>query len=146
MKLGDGKVKFEESYWRLVQQQLARLTDAGLTLTEPMERYANIGDDHEFGFYVQKPREVKGNSLPNTEVWLGNELRDERKTDAPVVMLETDNGQWVVRCGGSFTPGPGPGDFRHVYDRLDEAVGDVLDFYFGDAARAQAIWKNEGMG
>jgi hypothetical protein len=32
-------------------------------------------------------------------------------------------------------PGPGPGDFTREFDTPDEAVSDILDYFFGDSER-----------
>jgi hypothetical protein len=137
----DDSVEFEPGYWRVVQEQLQRLRSAGLAVSDAVRRYG----DNDFGFVICKPKSTPGNSFPIKEVWLGETLSDKRAMDAPALMLETDNGRWVLGYH-MWTPGPGPGDFRHVYDRLDEAIGDVLDFYFGDPERVRRIWRNSGMG
>ena len=67
--------------------------------------------------------------------------REERESDAPTLNLQSDNGTWVVSHRGGLCPGPGPGDFWHAHDRLDDAVGDILDFFFGDPARMRATWR-----
>ena len=68
-------------------------------------------------------------------------IRVERRAEsnAPTLELATENGRWVVARRGGWIPGPGPGDFQHVYDRLDNALADILDYYFGDPARGGAV-------
>jgi len=34
-----------------------------------------------------------------------------------------------------YVPGPGPGDFVNEWNTAEEAVADILDFYFGSSVR-----------
>jgi hypothetical protein len=134
-------VRFEKQYWDAVQRQIARLTSAGLNVSGPDEYPA----EHELFFSISKPKTTPGNTIPSKEVWYGLAQEDDRDTDAPSLRLTTDNGRWIV-SHSAHIPGPGPGDFSHTYDRLEEAVGDVLDFYFGDSARMKVIWDSKRLG
>lgn len=103
---------------------LAALRGAGLLLSEP--------DSH--GVSVAKPRHVPGNSLPDYEShWDG---RDGVIVDTPVASLFGKNERWFVEVL-EYVPGPGPGDFLHEYAQVEEAVADVLDYFFGDPSRMQ---------
>jgi hypothetical protein len=126
-----------------VGQQLARLTARGLKV-EAWREYG-WATDKEFQFRIEKPTGVRGNSIPDVDVWMGFKSHDDRKSDAPRLWLFADGANWVVLLH-DYVPGPGPGDFRHVHARLEDAVGDVWDYYFGDPARMQARWRAAGLG
>jgi hypothetical protein len=36
-----------------------------------------------------------------------------------------------------YIPDPGPGDFVNEWNSIDEALEDILDFFFGDPSRMQ---------
>jgi hypothetical protein len=135
--------KFDPRYWEALQRELARLTDAGLAVSRP--QHCGPPDEKEFGFRVSKPRGAGGHSIPDTNVWMGFATADDRPSDAPLLWLSTDNGKWVVSLRECI-PGPGPGDFENVHDRLGNAISDILDYYFGDPSRMQAKWRATGLG
>jgi hypothetical protein len=43
-------------------------------------------------------------------------------------------GRWVIDAV-DHVPGPGPGDFVDRRDTPEEAVADILEFFFGDPRR-----------
>ena len=57
--------------------------------------------------------------------------------DAPPVRLWFDGEVWVV-LAEEYCPGPGPGDFLDEWNTPEEAVEDILSFYFGDPERMRA--------
>jgi hypothetical protein len=96
-------------------------------------------------FRIEKPIGVRGNSIPDKDVWMGFKTHDDRESDAPALWLFADNANWVVLLH-EYVPGPGPGDFRHTYACLGDAIADVLDYYFGNPDRMQAKWRAAGLG
>jgi hypothetical protein len=40
-------------------------------------------------------------------------------------------------------PGPGPGDFTREFETLDEAISDILAYYFGDPVRMEPFNKSK---
>ncbi|MBZ0189091.1 MAG: hypothetical protein K8F91_22795, partial [Candidatus Obscuribacterales bacterium] len=42
--------------------------------------------------------------------------------------------RWIVR-GQEHIPTPGPGDFENEWSTPEEAIKDILEFYFGDPGR-----------
>jgi hypothetical protein len=56
---------------------------------------------------------------------------------SPVVWLHTKDERWYVNSL-EYVPGPGPGDFGHEFATAEEAVADILDFFFGNPARIAA--------
>lgn len=58
--------------------------------------------------------------------------------------FHSDGKKWVVTVH-DYIPGPGPGDFRNEWDTPEEAVTDILDFFFGDQTRMNVkreAWAN----
>ena len=54
--------------------------------------------------------------------------------DAPGLYLHSDGVKWFV-TSQDYVPGPGPGDFVREWTTPEEAVADILDFYFGSPIR-----------
>lgn len=113
------------------EHHLDRLRAAGLLVSEPfVPNHVAFPD----GVIVGKPASVRGHSLPEYEAWWG---LDGLMLDAPGLYLHSDRGRWLV-TSHDYVPGPGPGDFVNEWATPDEAVADVLDFYFGSPARMEA--------
>ena len=112
-------------------QHLDRLRAAGLLISEPF-----VHDHVAFpdGVTVCKPASVAGHSLPDLEGWWGP---TDVMLDAPCLWFHCDGGQWIV-TSRDWVPGPGPGDFVNTWGTAEEAVADILDFYFGDPGRMEA--------
>lgn len=111
------------------EQNLDRLRAAGLLISEPfVPNHVAFPD----GVIVAKPAAVAGHSLPDYEAWWG--FPDGILLDAPGLWLHSDGSKWFV-TSHDYVPGPGPGDFVNVWDSPEEAVTDILDFYFGSPAR-----------
>jgi len=53
------------------------------------------------------------------------------------VVQDDIRGTWFV-LAEDYCPAPGPGDFVDEWTSPDEAVKDILDFYFGDPQRMKA--------
>jgi len=110
------------------EQHLDRFRSAGLLVSDPF-----VPDQVAFpdGVIVSKPASVAGHSLPDYECYwepTGELL------DAPGLWLHCHGGRWFV-TSHDYVPVPGPGDFVNEWATPEEAVADVLDFYFGSPAR-----------
>jgi hypothetical protein len=107
------------------EQCLDRLRGAGLLVSGPF-----VPDHVAFpdGMLVAKPASVAGHSLPGLAEASGGLL------DAPILYLHSDGGKWYV-TSHDYVPGPGPGDFVNEWATAEEAVADILDFYFGSPTR-----------
>ncbi len=111
---------------------LKQLINSGLFVSEPFPE----GHVWEHGVRVGKPTAAKGNLIPGYEagyVTMGDEV-EPPEMDAPYVVLFSKGKEWFVRAQECI-PKPGHGDFTNVWTTADEAVQDILDFYFGDPAR-----------
>lgn len=110
------------------EQYLDRLRAAGLLISKPF-----VPDHVAFpdGVIVAKPAAVVGHSLPDYEGSWGS---SGPMIDAPALCLHCNGGRWFV-TSDDYVPGPGPGDFVNEWDTPEDAVADVLDFYFGNPAR-----------
>lgn len=53
---------------------------------------------------------------------------------APMLKLINADGTWEVH-GQDCAGGMGPADFRNQWSNADEAIQDILEFFFGDPAR-----------
>lgn len=87
----------------------------------------------ENGMWIAKPSEIPGNSIPEYNGTYG-----KIAINAPAIMLYPTSEGWVV-LHQAHVPELGPGDFKNVWQTLQEAVDDVIDFYFGNPERMQAI-------
>jgi hypothetical protein len=114
---------------------LAKLTAAGLLALRPF-RMSRGGLALE-GIRIAKPRSTPGNTLPGEEVTLSSGGVQVDVLDAPILDLYTNGASWFVRSH-DWIPGPGPGDFLNGWSTVDEAIADVLDFYFGHPGRMAA--------
>jgi len=117
--------KIDENY-------LKRLRDAGLFVSEPFSE----GHGWEDGVRVGKPAQIQGNSIPNYQggyITIGEEIQPP-EMDAPFVVLLSRNEGWIVRAQECI-PQPGMGDFINVWKTADEAIQDILDFFFGNPDR-----------
>lgn len=112
----------------IAEPYLERLRAAGLLVSEPFVPGHVAFPD---GVTVAKPASVEGHSLPGHEAWWGT---GHVKLDAPPLWLHSDGDKWFVTCH-EYVPGPGPGDFVNAWSTPEEAVADILDFYFGNPAR-----------
>lgn len=116
---------------KIPQNHIHQLRSAGLFVSEPWAS-THIWPDHVM---VGKPIDVKGNSIAGYETSIG--LGDQRiDLDAPPIRFFSDDGKWFV-LAEEYCPGPGPGDFLDEWRTPEEAVDDILDFYFGDPRRMQ---------
>jgi hypothetical protein len=108
-------------------QYLDQLRAVGLDVWEPF-----VPDHVAFpdGVEVAKPATVAGHSLPGFEAWDPAGVM----YDAPGLWFHSDGRKWFVTSHDCI-PGPGPGDFVNEWETPEEAVADILDFYFGSPAR-----------
>lgn len=83
------------------------------------------------GIVIAKPSTTKGNSVPKHQCFWG---MSEITLDAPTLTLHREGDEWIV-SSLDYEPGPGPGDFVNRWGTADEAVADILDFFFGDPHR-----------
>ena len=112
-------------------EHLDRLRAAGLLVSDPfLAGHVAFPD----GIVVGKPKSVPGHCLPDFECLFG---ANGTPVDAPTLYLHSDGGRWFV-TSHDYVPGPGPRDFVDEWNTPEEAVADVLNFYFGDAARMDA--------
>lgn len=61
--------------------------------------------------------------------------------DAPTVVLYSTGDTWVVLLH-EHVPIMGVGDFENEWESPQQAVDDILDFYFGDPARMKLTERN----
>lgn len=116
------------------EKYLNELRAAGLLISEPFVSYHRAYPD---GVKVGKPISVPGNSTGVTCGW-GD--RTGIYVDVAVLTLHCNGSKWFVESW-DFHPGPGPGDFVNEWGTPEEAVSDILDFYFGSPARTDAKRK-----
>ncbi|HEY9869286.1 MAG TPA: hypothetical protein V6D08_08980 [Candidatus Obscuribacterales bacterium] len=111
------------------EKYLQRLRDAGLHVSHPMGCFNG-------GVWVCKPTTTPGNAIPGYEggyITIGEEPPCP-DTDAAMVALMQEDDTWIVwsiDCAG----GMGYGDFENRWSTPEEAITDILDFYFGNPER-----------
>ncbi|HEY9679973.1 MAG TPA: hypothetical protein V6C86_00095 [Oculatellaceae cyanobacterium] len=119
---------------KIPEKSIQKLRSRGLFVSEP------TWSDHIYpdGVRVGKPENVEGNFIPDysSSLVLDIETGEEVRFNAPMVWLFGNHDLWFV-LGEEYCPGPGPGDFFDEWSTPDQAVADILDFYFGDATRMQ---------
>ncbi len=122
----------------LAQEHLDRLRNAGLLISSP---YSPTHAAFPDGVAVGKPTTVPGNSIENYRLGWGF---DGTMLDAPLLWVHPYEGKWYVVVA-EYAPGPGPGDFVDVWRTEQEAVDDILDFFFGNPARMDIKRKARGL-
>lgn len=111
---------------------IQKLRSSGLFVSKPWPSNHVWPDNVLIG----KPIEVSGNSIPGYTT--GFKWKDGCvEFDAPPIRLWFDGEVWLV-LAEEYCPGPGPGDFLDEWNSPEEAVEDILNFYFGDPRRMQA--------
>lgn len=115
---------------------LQRLRDAGLLVSEQpfVSGHVAFPDGHIVG----KPREAGGNGIAGMETRWGS--RSGAIVDAPAVYFHREDDTWVVTVC-EWVPGPGPGDFEHRHRSAEQAVADIVDYFFGSPARMAAFGR-----
>lgn len=115
---------------RVPEHCLLRLRSSGLLISDPFVPTHLAYPD---GVQIGKPAAVPGNAIPDYKGYWGS---DKVLIDAPGLVLYADESKWRV-VSHDIIPGPGVGDFLDEWDTPEEAVDDILDFYFGDPRRME---------
>ncbi len=113
---------------------LATLRAAGLLVSEYFVPNHVMFPD---GVIVCKPASVRGNCIPGYQASWG---LDGTTVDAPDLKLHYNGAKWVV-TSLDYVPGPGPGDFVTEWDTPEQAVADILSFFFVDSSRMEVKRK-----
>ena len=109
---------------------LEQLHGAGLLVSDPFVSGHIAFPD---GVIIAKPIETLGHHVPGM---IGGWGLDGPMVDAPPLYLHHDGKNWLVTLD-QCSPGPGPGDFVNSWSTPEEAVADILDFYFGSPDRME---------
>lgn len=114
--------KIDEKYLQL-------LRDKNLQVSPP------FSDGHALAgsVWVAKPVEVRGNCIADFESDFSNFI-----IDAPAILFQPSSEGWIV-LNQEHVPILGVGDFKNVWQTEQEAVDDILDFYFGNPQRMDVI-------
>lgn len=114
---------------KIDEKFLQQLRDRDLYVSDPFP------SDHVLaeGVWIAKPSAVNGNSVDGYNGAIG-----DMKIDAPEVLLRHTNEGWVV-LNQEHVPAMGEGDFKNVWQSPQEAIDDIVDFYFGNKARMNVI-------
>ncbi len=120
---------------KIPEKHISRLRSYDLFVAEPTSPEHCYPD----GVLVGKPKTTAGNSIPNysSGFMIDVESNNEIEFDAPPVWFFGHCGVWVVQAQ-QYSPVPGPGDFIDEWETAEQAVDDILDFYFGDPKRMEA--------
>lgn len=91
------------------------------------------------GVWVVKPTTTEGNFIPNFETGFAHREGELPcpDTDAPMLKFIRDGNKWQV-FGWDGVGGMVPGDFLNEWNTAEEAIADILEFYFGDPTRMKA--------
>ena len=121
------------------EKYLNILLEAGLHVSPPLPAFRN-------GVFVGKPVSTPGHSIAGLNPsYIELEAKSlPPKMDAPLLKFYVDiENNWMV-CGDDYAGKRGPGDFINIWETPEEAIEDILDFYFGNPSRMLA--KAEGLG
>lgn len=121
---------------KIDKNHLDRLKNAGLHVSPPVKAFRD-------GVWVGKPTSTQGNCIPGYKAdgytIFGEDAPPEM--DAPMLKFYMANeNSWMVR-GEDFAGVKGPGDFANEWKTVEEAIDDILDFYFGNPSRMQVKAK-----
>ena len=113
---------------------LNQLRAAGLHVSHP---FASLCD----GFWICKPTSTPGHNIPGYSGGGYITLAEDNApqcpdTDAPMLKFFFANDSWQVH-GQDCAGGMGPADFIDEWTTPEEAVADILAFFFGDPARME---------
>jgi hypothetical protein len=124
---------------RVPERCLDKLRAAGLLVSDP---YVPNHLAYPDGVMAAKPASIRGNSIPGYESYwgVGGPL-----VDAPSLVLHCDGDKWLL-TSHDYVPGPGPGDFVNEWDSPDQAIADILAFFFGDPSRMEVKRRRAGYG
>lgn len=126
-----------ETMAQIERSYLDKLTNAGLHVSPPVKAFRD-------GVWVGKPTSTNGNSIEGYKagyVVIGNDPAPP-KMDAPMLKFHKSGAEtWIVR-GDDYVGGQGPGDFKNEWETVEEAIEDILDFFFGEPSRMKE--KAEG--
>jgi hypothetical protein len=114
------------------EKYIDQLQSAGLHVSHPIPAF---GD----GVWICKPTTTPGHNVPGLEggyTTLEGEGPGCPDIDAPMLAFFYHHDKWIV-SGQDCAGGMGPADFVDEWDTPEEAVKDILDFYFGDPKRMQ---------
>ncbi len=109
------------------EKYLQQLRDRNLYVSMPFSK----GRTLEGSVWVAKPTSIQGNCISGYSSTVG-----EIPIDAPAVLLRPTSDGWTV-LNQDHIPELGPGDFKNVWQTQQEAVDDILDFYFGSPERME---------
>jgi len=125
----DSSDEIEESKF-VDPKYLDILREAGLFVSPPRSLF-----DGEW-YWIVKPTTASGNSVAGRSSGFISFYKDIQcpDTDAPMLKLCYGSGKWQVD-GISHAGGMGPGDFVTYWGNPEDALDDILDFYFGDPRR-----------
>jgi hypothetical protein len=115
----------------LEEKYIQQLRCRKLFVSEPFSARHKMAN----GVWIAKPASVEGNHVNNYK-----SSCDEIPINAPAVLLLPTEQGWMV-LNQEHIPTSGPGDFKNVWQTQQEAVDDILDFYFGNPARMDAVNK-----
>jgi len=113
------------------EKYLNQLRAAGLHVSHPIGAFRG-------GVWVCKPTSTHGHTIPGYSggyVSLGDDPPCP-EIDAPMLKFFFLNSKWQVH-GQDCAGGMGPADFIDEWSTPEEALKDILDFYFGNAKRME---------
>lgn len=115
------------------QKHLDRLQDSGLFVSHPLAAFGG-------GVWVVKPTTTKGHYIPEYSagyIAIGDEPVPP-DTNAPMTAFYRQNSAWVVNIKPTTGRKMEPDEFFHEWESPEEAIEDILDFYFGNPSRMLA--------
>lgn len=110
---------------------LIKLREAGLYVSKIFPN----GHRWQGGVRVAKPKGVGGNVVPDYAL-----VCDNLELNAPSIMLVPNGDKWDVFTQECVPQGPN--DLNNLWSSPEEAVEDILEFYFGDPERMRKMSDN----
>lgn len=122
--MSDAKIEIADAH-------LGKLREAGLYVSKIFP----TGHRWQGGVRVAKPKGVGGNVVPDYVLTC-----DSLELNAPSIMFIQNGDKWDVFTQECVPQGPN--DLNNLWSTLEEAVEDILEFYFGDPERMRKMRGN----
>lgn len=112
----------------LSEGAIIRMRERGVHVTDkPFFPEQHVA--YPYGYIVIKPVAAGGNSIPGHISHFTDIKGTDSHSDMPAIKLYKEGLNWKISVH-EYAPGPGPGDFDLVCGMEDQAVNEILHYFF----------------